>query len=314
MADLKNRYFSTGFILVWLLMAAWMLPSAAAAWGRGHLYVIGMGPAGPGTATLQALDTLKQMDVIVAPQKQIHLFAEYVGQKPVLFDPWTNIWDYKGKSMWELDDTELAAFKKERFRIRSERVAKIEDLLAKGKDVGLMEYGNPCLYGPNHWYSEQFDLEDIVVIPGMGCDAAAMAALKKSTIPAYDTHFVIQTSPFSLMRWGGKEQGILKDLGKYPSTMIFYMALWKQEALFKALNSALSPDTPCAVVFWAGYPGKERVLRGTVADMSVKLSKDKEKFMGLLFVGRFLEGKPYDAAMKRSQKELGKNKKIMEGH
>ncbi|HKI49544.1 MAG TPA: tetrapyrrole methylase, partial [Desulfobacteria bacterium] len=91
MANLKNRYFSTGFILVWLLAAAWVLPSAAAAWGRGHLYVIWMGPAGPRTATLQALDTLRRMDVIVAPQKQIHLFAEYVGQKPVLFDLWTDI-------------------------------------------------------------------------------------------------------------------------------------------------------------------------------------------------------------------------------
>ena len=40
------------------------------------------------------------------------------------------------------------------------------------------------------------------------------------------------------------------------------------------------------------------------ADMSDKLSKNKEKFMGLLLVGRFLEGKPYEAAMKQSQKEL----------
>ena len=303
----KNRYFSTSFMFVCLLAAAWVFPSAAMAWGRGHLYVIGAGPAGPRTATLQALDTLKQMDVLVAPDKQIHLFAEYAGQKPVLFDPWTDIWDYKGKSMWELNEAELGAFKEERFRIREERVAKIKDLLAKGKDVGLMEYGNPCLYGPSHWYVEQFDPEDVVVIPGMGCDAAAMAALKRSTIPAHDSHFVIQTSPFSLMRWGGKEQGILKDLGKYPSTMIFYMALWKQEALFKILNGGLPPETPCAVVFWAGYPEKERILRGTVGDMSEKLSKDKEKFMGLLFVGRFLEGKPYENAMIRSQKELGKN-------
>ena len=106
------------------------------------------------------------------------------------------------------------------------------------------------------------------------------------------------------MQWGGDKQTILKDLAKYPSTLIFYMALWKQEELFKALNAILPPDMPCAVVFWAGYPEKERVLRGTITDMSDKLSKDKEKFMGLLLVGRFLNGKPYDAAMKQSQKEL----------
>jgi len=61
---------------------------------------------------------------------------------------------------------------------------------------------------------------------------------------------------------------------------------------------------PCAVVFWAGHPDRQRIIRGTVADMGEKLSKDKERFMGLLFIGRFLEGKPYAAAMKRGEKKL----------
>jgi precorrin-4 methylase len=55
------------------------------------------------------------------------------------------------------------------------------------------------------------------------------------------------------------------------------------------------------VVFWAGYPDRQRVVRGTIADMADTLSKDKENFMGLLFIGRFLEGKPYEAAIKRGQ-------------
>jgi precorrin-4 methylase len=61
---------------------------------------------------------------------------------------------------------------------------------------------------------------------------------------------------------------------------------------------------PCAVVFWAGDPDKERILRGTVADMGEKLAKESEKFMGLVLVGRFLSGRPYDAAMEQSLREL----------
>ncbi|MGM0428273.1 MAG: SAM-dependent methyltransferase [Thermodesulfobacteriota bacterium] len=310
---MKNKLINARFsiwltpMLILLATAVWLFPCPAHAWGgRGHLYVIGTGPAGPQTATLQALDTLKRMDAILAPQKHVDLFADYVEDKPVLFDPWTDVWDYKGKRMWALDPEEAAQFKKARFRIRDERVAIIKKLLSEGKDVGLMDHGNPCLYGPSHWYAEQFDDRDVVIIPGMGCDAAAMAALKKSTIPAHDARFVIQTSPFSLMRWGGKESQILKDLSRHPSTLIFYMALWKPAELFDALQAHFSPDMPCAVVFWAGYPEKERVLRGTVADMQEKLNEDSEKFMGLLVVGRFLEGKPYEAAMRRAQKELGK--------
>lgn len=288
-----------------LAAATWVSPPIAAAWGGlGHLYVIGTGPAGPRMATLQALDTLKRMDVIVAPIKHANLFAEYVAGKPILFDPWTDIWDYKGKSMWNLDKTELAAFEKQRLKVREERVAKIKGLLTEGKDVGLMDHGNPCLYGPSHWYTEQFDPQEVAIIPGMGCDAAAMAALGKSTIPAHDTRFVIQTSPFSMMEWGARDRQVLKELAKYPSTMIFYMALWNPEALFIELKAHLPPDMPCAVVFWAGDPDRERILRGTVADMAERLSQDKEKYMGLLLVGRFLTGRPYDAAMEKGLKEL----------
>lgn len=293
------------FLVVFAMAAAGGLrPSDAIAWGRGHFYVIGTGPAGPQTATLQALDTIKRMDVILAPDQHVKLFAEHVANKPVLFDPWTGIWDYKKKKQQELSKEELDKFKVERFRIRDERVEQIKRLLAEGKDVGLLDFGNPCLYGPSHWYVEQFDPADVVIIPGMGCDAAAMAALGKSTIPAHDTRFVIQTAPFSLMGWRMKDRQILKDLVKYQTTMVLYMALWEPEKLFAALGEVLPPDMPCAVVYWAGYPDRERILRGTVADMGEKLSKDKEGFMGLLVIGRFLEGKPYESAMKRMQEKL----------
>ena len=61
---------------------------------------------------------------------------------------------------------------------------------------------------------------------------------------------------------------------------------------------------PCAVVYWAGYPDRERILRGTVAYMGEKLAKDRERFMGLLFIGCFMQGKPYESAMKRMQKQM----------
>jgi len=247
------------------------------------------------------------MDLIVASDQHVKLFAEYVGNKPVLFDPWTNIWDYKGKPQQNLNNAEIAQFKIERFRIRNERVKQFKSFLAEGKNIGLLDSGNPCLYGPSHWYAEQMDTEDVVIIPGMGCDSAAMAALGKSTIPAHDTQFVLQTAPFSLLGWDFlKENQILKDLAKYPSTMVFYMALWKPEKLFAELNKVFAPDMPCAVVFWAGYPDRERILRGTIGNMGEKLSKNKEKFMGILLVGRFMKGKPYESAMKRMQNDLKK--------
>lgn len=287
-------------VAVVLAAVAWFWPWQAAAWGHGHFYVIGTGPAGPRTATLQALDTMKRMDIIVAPDEHVKLFVEYVGTKPVLFDPWKGFWDYQGKSYRELSKEEMAKFKVERFRLRDERVEKIKAVLAQGKDVGLLDSGNPCLFGPSHWYVEQFNPEDVVIIPGMGCDAAAMAALGKSTMPAHGNRFVMQTAPRFLIGWNMDDRQILKDLGKYPTTMILYMALREPQKLFAALGEVFPPDMPCAVVYWAGHPDREHIVRGTVANMGQKIAKEKEKFMGLLFVGRFLEGKPYEASKKRS--------------
>ncbi|WP_319521317.1 SAM-dependent methyltransferase [uncultured Desulfosarcina sp.] len=294
------------FIATLVALTISFCPSqAAAAWTRGHFYVIGTGPAGPRMATMQALETIKQMDVIIDYEKHAKLFADYIGDKPILFDPWAGFWDYKGTRPEKLNKEDLAKFKVERFRIRDEGVQKIKKLLDEGKDVGLLDSGNPCLFGPSHWYSEHFDRADLVIIPGMGCDAAAMAALGQSTIPSYDTRFVMQTAPFFLRDQALEDRQILKDLfAKLPATMVFYMALRNPEKMFSTLGEMLPADMPCAVVFWAGYPERQRIVRGTIADMAEKLSKEQEKFMGLLLVGRFLEGKPYEAAMKRSQAKL----------
>ena len=300
--------------LLAMVSALILAPATANAWGRGTFYVIGTGPSGPQNATLRALDTIKKMDFIIADERHRKLFADYIGDTPILFHPWKGRWDYKGKPYRQLNKEERAKFEVERFKGRDRNVARIKEALAKGKNVGLLDSGNPCLFGPSHWYVEHFDPNDVVIIPGMGCDAAAMAALKRSTIPAHGTKFVVQTAPMFLMERttsgpsmqfdpnSPKCQQVLKDLAKYDHTLILYMALGDPVKLFKNLGRYLPADMPAACVFWAGYPEKERVVKGTVADMGQKLAKDKERFFGLLFVGRFLEGQPYEQAMRRGQK------------
>lgn len=303
--DKSGKMKQKGMILgivtcIFMLFCSPLFVQDPGAWSRGHFYVIGVGPAGPRTATLQALDTIRKMNYIIASDHHKKLFSKYIGKKPVLkFSPWRGFWDYKGKDYRELTGEELKAFRVKRFKIRDERVDKIKDIISKGKDVGLLDSGNPCFFGPSHWYIEQFDPEDVVVIPGMGCEAAALAALKKSIIPAYDSRFVIQTAPFFLSGPNLKDREVLKALAKYSESMVFYMALWHPRKLFDALKEVFPSDMPCAVVYWAGYPQLQRVVRGTVGNMGNRLSREKERFMGLLFIGRFLRGKPYEAAMKQ---------------
>jgi len=269
---------------------------------RGRLYVIGTGPAGPQMTTLQALETLKRTDVVIASGEHSLLFKDYIRNKPALFDPWEGLFDYKGKSFLELNPAERLEFVRERNLKIEDRVRQIKSHLENGKDVGLLDSGNPCLFAPCHWYVEQFDPEDVVIIPGMGSDAAAMAALGKSVIPAYNSRFVIQTSPFYLTGPMMEDVQLLKNLVQYDPTIVLNSALENPEKLFSKLIQVLPLDMPCAVVYWAGYPYKQKIVLGTVADMGPKLAKEEEKYMGLLFIGRFLKGKPYEGALRRPKR------------
>ena len=58
---------------------------------QGHLYIIGVGPSGPQTTTLQAIEEIKKIDSVIAIKQTVQLFKNYIGNKPVLFNPWVNI-------------------------------------------------------------------------------------------------------------------------------------------------------------------------------------------------------------------------------
>ena len=292
----KRIIFSTLFCFFSLLVAKQLYLDGNSS--RGKLYIIGTGPAGPQMATLQALDVIKNMNVFVASEDHLKLFKDYVGKKPILFDPWKGLFTYKGKRLRQLNMEEITKFSRERSKMIEDRVKRIKNHLTEGKNVGLLDNGNPLLFGPSNFYAEEFDSGDIVIIPGMGSDAAALAALGKSVLPAHDACFLLQSSPFYLMdhRMGRFE--MFKNISQNPSSVILYMALQMPERLFGLLNQVYPPDMPCAVVFWAGYPDKQRIVKGTIADMASKLKDEKERYMGLLLIGRFLEGKPYNSAIR----------------
>jgi len=78
----------------------------------------------------------------------------------------------------------------------------------------------PCFYILCHWFVEGFDPANVEIIPGVGAFSAAMAALKKSSIPAFDARFVLQTAPaflFDFLPPGTtqKESRVLKDISQY---------------------------------------------------------------------------------------------------
>ncbi|MFZ5451189.1 MAG: SAM-dependent methyltransferase [Thermodesulfobacteriota bacterium] len=284
-------------VLCGLLTLATVAPSAfPGAVTPGTFYVVGTGPAGPELATARALEVIKGADFILCDPTIEKYFQEQLKGKPIMADPWKGMFDYKGKPWQKLSDMnpeEKRAFQKERIKIREDLVRQIKEKLAQGKTVALLDSGDPCLFGPSHWFIEGFAPQQVEIIPGVGAFSAAMAALKKSSIPAYDTRFVMQTSPYFFQGRNKQDQDVVKNLAKYPTTMVFYMGVKELNHLVPLLQKSHPGDLPAAVVYYAGYPDKEKVVKGTLDTILDQVAQEKEPWMGLIIVGRCLEGKPY---------------------
>ena len=255
--------------------------------------MVGTGPAGPDLATLRALAAIKKADAYLCWPPTGELFREYLAGKEFMGDPWKGMFDYRGKPYEKLDEAGLKKWRESRIRIRDQIVAKIKTKLAMGKNVALLDEGDPCVFAPGHWFTEGFEDEELEIIPGVGCFQAAAAALKKSMIPAYQTKFVALTGHRFLLGPSGQQDEALRQLCKHETTMVFYMTLGTIDNLVEKLRKYCPPDFPVAVVYYAGFPEKEKIVRGTLETIVEKVKAEKEKWLGLVIVGKCLKGKPY---------------------
>lgn len=271
-----------------ILMLAAFSPANADETGR--LYVVGMGPAGPDLTAPRALNAIEKADVFLCSPgmpKKFNRFGEYIDPEKVAFNPWEHI---LGEKAGELKKTDPAAWRAGVEKQRKKVQDFVHDQIRKGKTVVMMDGGDPCIYGPSlHYLLEGFNPDLFEVIPGMSALNAAGAALKTSLTPA-GSRFVLLTSPRSLFGENlEKEDGILEDLAKYESTMVWYMSLRSMDKVIGKLRKAYPPDLPIAIVYYAGYPEKQKVLRSRLDRILKDVREMDEKWLGLFIAGRCAE-------------------------
>jgi uroporphyrin-III C-methyltransferase len=268
-------------------------PGQAVAATPGKLYLVSTGPGDPKYLTLQAIETMEKADLVLVHPEMAKRFAKYLEGKKVE-DPWKDLWMHQGK-IWMKD---LATFPPEerpaivaaKSKERDEYVKHLKELLAQGKNIVVLDSGDPTVYCRGFWILEALDESQFEIVPGVGAMTASMVALKRSSSGA-GARYVMQTAPFGF--FGKKDHDDLaRDLSRYPGTLVFYMALLKIGDLVDTLKKYNQPDLPIAVVYYAGYPEKEKVVKGTLNDIMSKIDA-KEKWMGMIVVGQALTGPPF---------------------
>ncbi len=242
----------------------------------GGITIIGVGCGDTDLVTLRAISKMARADVFICTKDLGERFAPYMGGKPVLFDPLTNMANFIEKTNPGITKEEV---RKRVGKNRSGSVVKIREALDAGKRVALLEYGDPTLYGSwTYWLTENFPGRITEIVPGVSAFNAGNAMIGKNI--AHRGSAII-TVPDGIRT----NEAMLKAVAEHGDTMAIFVGLAELKGLMPLLARYYRPDTPVDLVYKAGYEHENRRYQTTLAE-SVKVAEsEREKFLGLIYIG-----------------------------
>lgn len=279
-----NKRIFWPIVFMGIFLVFWS-SNPCAAQDSGKLYVLGMGPNGPDLTAPRAMKILKNADVVLCHPQTRKEFQEYISEEKYAFNPWEGIHGGQASQLRKKHYQKwLQRVEKKQKEVQDYVMKQIE----KGKTVVMLDSGDPCVYGPAlYWILEDFPRQHLEVIPGMSAFNAASAALKQPMIG--ENGFVVLTSPHTLLKENNKQgPDLLKDMAKYNPTLVLYMALKSMDELVKVMKKHYPHDLPAAVVYFAGHPDKEKVVRGNLNTIVEKIKNHSEDWLGMVIIGQAL--------------------------
>ncbi len=232
------------------------------------VYFVGCGPGDPELITIKAKKLIQKADVLVYSGSLIP----------------TSIIKFckKGKKH---DASKL---------VREEIFALLRKNAKKGKVVVRLHDGDPTVYGAIKEQIDNLYKEGIesVVIPGVTSFLASAAALgTQLTLPGV-TQTIIVTRAESRTKVPKRES--ISELAKHKSTMVFYLSVHLlQEIVKQVIQGGYKKSTPVAVVYRASWDD-EKILTGTLRDISKKVWKEKITRSAIIIIGDVVKPKYYE--------------------
>jgi len=162
----------------------------------------------------------------------------------------------------------------------------IRNTVGKGKTVAILDGGDPTIFGPQVGFMKEFSDLNPSIVPGVSSFNAANAALKCGVVggPGGGRSIALTSSP----RPHGDGMPDASNKADPADAIVFFTMHSDLSATVEELKKHYAADTPIAIVLYAGYADKERVIRGTLDDIVAKAGPDKLPFEHLIYVGSFL--------------------------
>ena len=249
--------------------------------------LISVGCADPDLLTQKALSALGKADVVVCTEDIKKRFGSYIGKRPILFDPFKFLMPEPiyGKELAKLSPEEKKALLDKK---TAEALRMIREELRQGKNVALLEYGDPFIYGSLRHIAAGLGAEEKEFIPGLSAFNAANALIGKE-LACRGGSIVLSTA------WTLKDNpGLLKAAAEKGDTLAFFMGLKELPGLVETLGKHYPPTTTLYIAYRVGFADSERLVKTTL-DQALKVTFDeKEKFLGMIYVGPCLDTQSLD--------------------
>jgi precorrin-4/cobalt-precorrin-4 C11-methyltransferase len=253
------------------------------------VYIIGAGPGDPDLITVKGARLIERCPVVLYTGS---LVPEAV-IKRARAD--AKVLDSSGMTLDEIVDVIVQA------RERDEDVARVHT-------------GDPSVFGSTAEQMRKLDALGIAheIVPGVSSFAAAAAALgKELTLPEL-CQTVILTRAEGRTTMPPDEK--LEDLARHKATLCLFLSITLIREVAEKLTPAYGADCPVAVVYKASWPD-QRIVWGTLADISEKVKSGGIKSTSMVLVGRvltahdFADSRLYAAdfshGYRRARKEAG---------
>src|SRR5437773_2621219 len=253
------------------LLAAQLTVGAVAR--LGEVYLIGAGPGDPDLLTLRALQLLQQADVILYDR----LVSEAVLERA------------------RRDAERICVGKAYGEHGQQQHIHELLVRLAgEGKRVARLKGGDPLVFGRGGEELEVLAAHGIpyTVVPGI---TAALGAAAAAELPL--THRGLASSVTLIA--GRLSDGALPDwrfLANPQHTVVVYMGVAQLPGIVARLRAAgAAPGHPVAIIERATLPG-QRILRGTLADITALAAVQQVEPPALLIVGDVAAFTPAETA------------------
>jgi precorrin-4 methylase len=259
-----------------------------------QLYLVSVGNGDPDNITLRAINTIKDSDIIFCDKRLRDKFPVLLQGKEI-HDPGFGLFAVYGKKPGEVKKNKRFNYE-EKVKQLNEITGIIRNGVKQGKVISILGSGDPTIYGPNMWYLEAFEDLDPEVVAGVSCFNAANAALRKGVTSGIKAHSVILTASFGRDEYTGPDS--IENLARSQASMVFFSMFLDLKKVVTKLKTCYAPDTPVAIVLFAGYKDKQKVIHGTLDTILEKTKGEKLPFEHLIYVGDFLTNR-YDRVNKK---------------